>query len=200
MCRFNIIFLKNTLQSENYAENILKVNLAEHEKEKIFPNTINFFGQNKVTDEKISAESISIRGLHIYICISINPLGSGAKPCRKGEKMKRKVLIAAAALSAVLALTGCGRADNNTNSNGGMSSTTSNSSQATTQNSESSTNGNNGNANGNNNSETKNDNNETTRTTGDIDGDGFIEDIVTDAGDIVNDVVTGAEDIVDDVL
>lgn len=106
--------------------------------------------------------------------------------------MKRTALIAAAALSAVLALTGCGRADNNTNTNGGMSSTTSNSSQTTTNSSANTTQSSN-NTNG-------NENNETTRTTGDIDGDGFIEEIVTEAGDIVNDVVTGAEDIVDNAL
>lgn len=36
--------------------------------------------------------------------------------------------------------------------------------------------------------------------TGDIDGDGFIEDVVTGAEDIVDDAVTGAEDIIDDIL
>lgn len=36
--------------------------------------------------------------------------------------------------------------------------------------------------------------------TGDIDGDGFVEDIVSDAGDIVTDIVGGAEDIVDDIV
>ncbi len=34
----------------------------------------------------------------------------------------------------------------------------------------------------------------------DIDGDGFIEDVVTGAEDIVDDAVTGAEDILDDIL
>lgn len=35
--------------------------------------------------------------------------------------------------------------------------------------------------------------------TGDIDGDGFVEDVVTGAENIVGDVVTGAEDILDDI-
>lgn len=35
--------------------------------------------------------------------------------------------------------------------------------------------------------------------TGDIDGDGFIEDAVHDAEDIVDDAVNGAEDILDDI-
>lgn len=39
-----------------------------------------------------------------------------------------------------------------------------------------------------------------THMTGDIDGDGMIEDVVTGAEDIVDDVVTGAEDIVDDII
>ncbi len=36
--------------------------------------------------------------------------------------------------------------------------------------------------------------------TGDIDGDGLLEELGTDVNDIVDDVVTGAEDIVGDVL
>ncbi|MCH5349357.1 MAG: hypothetical protein J1E40_08550 [Oscillospiraceae bacterium] len=36
--------------------------------------------------------------------------------------------------------------------------------------------------------------------TGDVDGDGFLEEFGTDVNDIVDDVVTGAEDIVSDVL
>lgn len=126
----------------------------------------------------------------------INPLGEGTELCRKGEEMKKTALIAAAALSAVLAFTGCGRADNNTNTNGGMSSATSNSSQSSgsTAGSQNGSTSNNGNANNDNNGS------ESTRATGDIDGDGFVEDVVTEAGDIVNDVVTGAEDIVDDVF
>lgn len=39
-----------------------------------------------------------------------------------------------------------------------------------------------------------------TGMTGDIDGDGFIEDVVTGAEDIVDDAVTGAEDIVEDII
>ena len=41
---------------------------------------------------------------------------------------------------------------------------------------------------------------ETKLETGDIDGDGFVEDVITDAGDLAQDVVTGAQDIVEDVL
>ena len=36
--------------------------------------------------------------------------------------------------------------------------------------------------------------------TGDVDGDGFLEELGTDINDIVDDVVTGAEDIADDAL
>lgn len=36
--------------------------------------------------------------------------------------------------------------------------------------------------------------------TGDIDGDGFIEDAVTDAENIVEDAVTGAESMIDDIM
>lgn len=36
--------------------------------------------------------------------------------------------------------------------------------------------------------------------TGDIDGDGFVEDVVTGAENVVGDVVTGAEDIIDDIV
>lgn len=39
-----------------------------------------------------------------------------------------------------------------------------------------------------------------TSETGDIDGDGLLEELGTDVNDIVDDVVTGAEDIVGDVL
>ena len=39
-----------------------------------------------------------------------------------------------------------------------------------------------------------------TSETGDVDGDGFLEEMGTDINDIVDDVVTGAEDIVDDAL
>ncbi len=34
----------------------------------------------------------------------------------------------------------------------------------------------------------------------DIDGDGIVEDIVSDAGDIVDDVVTGADKVLDDLV
>ena len=124
-----------------------------------------------------------------------NPLGKGTELCRKGEEMKKTALTVAAALSVLLAFTGCGRANNNTNTNGGMTTSASTTSQqqnstAGSQNGGTNNNTTNNNANG----------SESTRTTGDIDGDGFIEDVVTEAGDIVNDVVTGAEDIVDDVF
>lgn len=36
--------------------------------------------------------------------------------------------------------------------------------------------------------------------TGDIDGDGLLEELGTDVNDIVDDVVTGVEDVADDVL
>ncbi|MCH5192699.1 MAG: hypothetical protein J1F11_01975 [Oscillospiraceae bacterium] len=39
-----------------------------------------------------------------------------------------------------------------------------------------------------------------TSETGDVDGDGFLEELGTDINDIVDDVVTGAEDIADDAL
>lgn len=41
---------------------------------------------------------------------------------------------------------------------------------------------------------------ETTEQFSDYDGDGFVEDVITDAEDTVEDVVTGAEDIVEEVL
>lgn len=144
----------------------------------------------------------------LKICINKNSIKHSAKKTelrRKGAEMKRTALIAAAALTVAFALTGCGRANNTGNTNGGnTTSATSNSSQATTSRSETTPmNGNNNNGNNNNgnnpNSNNNNDNN-TNHVTGDVDGDGFVEDIVTEAGDIVNDVVTGAEDIVDDVL
>ncbi len=95
------------------------------------------------------------------------------------KKMKRTLIVAA--LLTAFALTGCGKNDNT--SNGGTTSTGSSAPQITTSL-----------------SDTERAEEETTVQTGDVDGDGFIEDIVTEAGDIVNDAVTGAEDVVDDIL
>lgn len=92
----------------------------------------------------------------------------------------KKLLSAIGILTLTAAVfTGCGKSNNNTSNNGGSESQ----SQTTTQTSEQTTTS-----------------IPETSGVGDIDGDGIVEDIITDAGDVVDDVVTGAEDIVDDIL
>lgn len=94
-------------------------------------------------------------------------------------KTKRILTAAAAVMTCGLMLTACGK--NDTSSEGGMN----NSSTGSSSGSNAGNNDNNG-SNGN------------TARTGDVDGDGFIEDVVTGAEDIISDVGRGAEDIVGD--
>ena len=116
--------------------------------------------------------------------------------------MKIKKFAAPIALCcAAVMLTACGANDNNGSTNGTTNGSANNS---TTQNGVMGDSGSgasdpqngDGNAIGENCARIGSDN----RGTGDIDGDGFIEDVVTGAEDIVDDAVTGAEDIIDDIL
>ena len=93
----------------------------------------------------------------------------------------KKLIAAAIVLSAFSAmLTGCSSGNNESSNTSDSSQTTTSQSQTTTQPATTPM--------------------ETSRPeTGDIDGDGLIEDIVTDATGIVDDVVTGAESIVGDI-
>lgn len=94
----------------------------------------------------------------------------------------KKFIFAAAALAAVM-LTGCTSDKKSGNADGsqtGSGSQTTTSQSVTTTVSQSDTSG--------------------SSATGDVDGDGFLEELGTDVNDMVSDVVSGAEGVVDDVL
>lgn len=122
---------------------------------------------------------------------------------KKGtDHMKIKKFAAPIALCcAAVMLTACGANNNNGSTNGTTNGTTQNgvmgdSGNNDPQNGDGSAIGENGARNGAENARNGADG----ARTGDIDGDGFIEDVVTGAEDIVDDAVTGAEDIIDDIL
>lgn len=100
--------------------------------------------------------------------------------------MKKTILGITALLAAAVMLTGCSN-DNKSGNADGMNNNQSNNSQTTTSQSQTTTE-----------SQTHNDSSHS--ETGDVDGDGFLEELGTDVNDMVDDVVTDAEGIVSDVL
>ena len=108
----------------------------------------------------------------------------------------RKIAAPIALCFAVVMLTACGANNNNGSTNGTTNGTTQNGVMGDSGSGASDPQNGDGNAIGENGARIGSDN----RGTGDIDGDGFIEDVVTGAEDIVDDAVTGAEDIIDDIL
>lgn len=94
----------------------------------------------------------------------------------------KKLITAAIVLSAAaVMLTGCSMGKDKGDTNITESQTTTSQSQTTTQSATTPK--------------------ETTHSvTGDVDGDGFIEEVVTDATGMVEDIVTGAESIVGDIV
>ena len=98
--------------------------------------------------------------------------------------MKKLVTAAIALSAAAVMLTGCSRGNKaaNDTQTQTQSQTTTSQSQTTTH------------------SESVTESHTVTSHTGDVDGDGLIEELGTDVNDIVSDVVTGAEDIAGDIL
>lgn len=97
----------------------------------------------------------------------------------------KKFIFAAAALAAVM-LTGCSGDKKSGNADGSQ---TGSESQTTTSQSVTTTV-----------SQSDMSSNIDSSATGDIDGDGFLEELGTDVNDMADDVVSGAEGVVDDVL
>ncbi len=121
--------------------------------------------------------------------ISLNKKTQISKSSVGKEPPMKKTAVIIAAIAALM-LTGCG-SGGGTSGTADQSGTEASSESSSSSESESSSEGG-GSENGGNGEEGS--------VTGDVDGDGIIEDIVTDAEDLVDDVVTDAGDIVDDIL
>ena len=105
--------------------------------------------------------------------------------------MRKKFIPAFAVLAAAVMLSACGRAGTGVHNNNNGSAVTT---RGATHNQTTIHDNNRNNTNNHNN---RNNNH---RETGDIDGDGFIEEVVTHAGNVVQDVGHGLETIVEDVV